>query len=1351
MRIKLIWALLALIFVLKKSEADLIPYGKNAGDQQLDFASSSGIALTVPVPYFDEPQSELFISPKGAISFGKKLDDSEVVNLEENAGNNIAVLYGKAVNGLVYYRTESPESNLATELTGKVQRTFSDASSFKPRIVLIVTWERQIAGGSGENNFQLVLLSDARVTYALLNFDKIEWTNSEGVFSQSGFFFKDGRNMKNINSGTDGIRDLVKLTNYNKDGSFLFRVSGPDVVDPREGGPNDDYEYGNEKEYDSELNDENDLSSCPKDPYKDHCPDTCKIITDDRGCSLCICPARLSQEINTAVENELGDEVQLPPADPIVEQAEEVSPVQDNPQIAPFQNTPIERPTEGTCDSANLSPVAPCHKFASCVDYDTGFCCYCAAGHFGNGKDYLPEESQQRINGFFEGAINGKSIPKTDIYTFVQTRDGQQHTAIAKLPPELANSILLLDTVGSIMGWLFAKRGSDNAYNGFELTGGVFNRTVNIHLGDRSAILIKQEFTGRKNQDYIDVNVFASGTLPDLAPGSEVFYENYMDSYKRERPGLIRSYTEREIRIRENQAERKIKMTVDQQIHYTECRHKEFDKSEVIKIRVTRLNAHLTPNDNLVRFASQSVAVDPNDEPSDPSRGVVAQGVPIVQGSNPVEAGVCATGSHLCTLPHMLCEPAEQSYRCVCETGYQPEIDDSVPIRFRCVLSPQQPSANIRPVVEQPIGPGFCTTHRECHQWGECVFGENGQGRCKCRGWYVGDGVSHCGPPEQAQQPPRPPVYEHSPLQTVGGVCRSHSECGEHGNCVYNVNLGHYKCECIPPYKGDGISCTEEVRADSCENKLGCDVNARCVYDPSRSDSICQCVDGFEGDGRFCTPRNAQAPIVRPPENNEQKTECRDQTECHQNAHCIQSESNERYYCECLPGFRGNGIQSCVSADQCNPSSPNPCNAHAECVYGYAEQAYVCKCIQGFTGDGVICTAHAQATTCDQEPNICHHNAECSFDVKASRYECKCKPGSTGDGYQNCVVESGCYENRSLCHENAQCILGEHGHYVCNCKYGYHGNGLVCHPDSESRPDTLLIGRGMSIISRPTAPEVVGRQLVVVPHQVVVDVDYDCTTERIYWSDISNHVIRSASLNGTEQSSFLESELKSPEGIAIDWSSRNLYYVDSIKDEIGVMSIDGKYQKTLVKEGLTNPRALEIDLIGRKLYYSDWHRENPFIGRVDLDGKNNEVFVNQDIHLPNGLAIVQSTKELCWVDAGSQRLSCIGLDGSHRRLVYAPLEYPFGLAVRNDERFYWTDWKDHQVHTVSIAGHGYTAFPPSVGGGGKIYGLTVPSKCQGTPSACATNNGGCNYLCLPGRHAVQCVCPDNVLDLEGCP
>ncbi|VDK54857.1 unnamed protein product [Gongylonema pulchrum] len=96
----------------------------------------------------------------------------------------------------------------------------------------------------------------------------------------------------------------------------------------------------------------------------------------------------------------------------------------------------------------------------------------------------------------------------------------------------------------------------------------------------------------------------------------------------------------------------------------------------------------------------------------------------------------------------------------------------------------------------------------------------------------------------------------------------------------------------------------------------------------------------------------------------------------------------------------------------------------------------------------------------------------------------------------------------------------------------------------------------------------------------------------------------------------------------------------------------------------------------RFLYYSDWHREHPVIGRMRLDGTENIPFVNTDIHLPNGLAVLLERRELCWVDAGLQRLSCIGLDGRNRRIVFAPLQYPFGLTVHNEQRFYWTDWSE---------------------------------------------------------------------------
>ncbi|KIH67324.1 Low-density lipoprotein receptor repeat class B [Ancylostoma duodenale] len=192
-------------------------------------------------------------------------------------------------------------------------------------------------------------------------------------------------------------------------------------------------------------------------------------------------------------------------------------------------------------------------------------------------------------------------------------------------------------------------------------------------------------------------------------------------------------------------------------------------------------------------------------------------------------------------------------------------------------------------------------------------------------------------------------------------------------------------------------------------------------------------------------------------------------------------------------------------------------------------------------------------------------------------------------------------------------------------------------PDFQSKDDTMLVSRGMAIFQRGVNPETPGKQLIVIPHHIAVGLDYDCKEDRIIWSDISGHSIRSASLNGTDHKSFYASELSSPEGIAVDWSSRNVYYADSLNDEIGVASLDGKYQKALVTEGLVNPRALALDMHNRHLYYTDWHRENPVIGRVDMDGQNNRIFLNDDIHLPNGITILPNRRELCWVDAGNHR------------------------------------------------------------------------------------------------------------------
>jgi nidogen (entactin) len=72
------------------------------------------------------------------------------------------------------------------------------------------------------------------------------------------------------------------------------------------------------------------------------------------------------------------------------------------------------------------------------------------------------------------------------------------------------------------------------------------------------------------------------------------------------------------------------------------------------------------------------------------------------------------------------------------------------------------------------------------------------------------------------------------------------------------------------------------------------------------------------------------------------------------------------------------------------------------------------------------------------------------------------------------------------------------------------------------------------------------------------------------------------------------------------------------------------------------------------MYWSDWNRSGPKIEVANMDGTNRNVFVSNDLGLPNNLAIDFEHNELCWADAGLHRIECIGLHTSNRRIVHTP-------------------------------------------------------------------------------------------------
>lgn len=70
-----------------------------------------------------------------------------------------------------------------------------------------------------------------------------------------------------------------------------------------------------------------------------------------------------------------------------------------------------------------------------------------------------------------------------DINVYVDTAIGLQHTTLSKIPKEKGKSLLLLDTIGNIFGWLFAKVNdseTEKIQNGFSLTGNFKNNRITL-------------------------------------------------------------------------------------------------------------------------------------------------------------------------------------------------------------------------------------------------------------------------------------------------------------------------------------------------------------------------------------------------------------------------------------------------------------------------------------------------------------------------------------------------------------------------------------------------------------------------------------------------------------------------------------------------------------------------------------------------------------------------------------------------------------------------------------------------------------------------------------------------------
>ncbi|NXA41344.1 SNED1 protein, partial [Eudromia elegans] len=191
----------------------------------------------------------LQVNNNGIISFLKEVSQFTPVAFPISKDRRVVAAFWADVDnrraGDVYYR-ESKERAVLERATRDIAQYFPEFPHFSAQWVFIATWYRvTFFGGSSfspVNTFQIVLITDGKLSFTIFNYESITWTTGMhassggdfaglgGIAAQAGFNAGDGKRYFNIpGSRTDDIADVEMTTNVGIPGRWVFRIDDAQV------------------------------------------------------------------------------------------------------------------------------------------------------------------------------------------------------------------------------------------------------------------------------------------------------------------------------------------------------------------------------------------------------------------------------------------------------------------------------------------------------------------------------------------------------------------------------------------------------------------------------------------------------------------------------------------------------------------------------------------------------------------------------------------------------------------------------------------------------------------------------------------------------------------------------------------------------------------------------------------------------------------------------------------------------------------------------------------------------------------------------------------------------------------
>ncbi|XP_069783632.1 low-density lipoprotein receptor-related protein 4-like isoform X2 [Narcine bancroftii] len=575
-------------------------------------------------------------------------------------------------------------------------------------------------------------------------------------------------------------------------------------------------------------------------------------------------------------------------------------------------------------------------------------------------------------------------------------------------------------------------------------------------------------------------------------------------------------------------------------------------------------------------------------------------------------------------------------------------------------------------------------------------------------------------------------------------VCNGEDDCGN-GNdekgCIQSLcGLHEFQCsnlECIPSswLCDNNIDCTDksDESIEQCgralpspspciSNEFSCN-SGECIHHQWYCDGDVDCKDG--NDEINCPPRTCRPDYFR----------CGDGS-------CIHEGSKCNGYRECTDG---SDEFHCKNGSVCNLPSYFRCQS-GECI----DLARVCDHHQD-CADRSDETSECNVNECLVNKGGCLHICH---DLPIG-YKCGCLPGFELFEERFCRDIDEC-QNPDTC---SQTCINKMGSFECLCNKGYRMDPVKESCKAMGEEPCLVFTNHHEIRKiglRKMEYTVIAWQL-----RKAVTLDADIETHTIYWADLIQKAIFSASMDknrNSVQKSNLIKDLGVPVGIAVDWIYKHLYWTDCGTKTISVVKSDGTKRKILFDEDLREPTSIAVNPLSGFIYWSDWG-EPAKIEKAGMNGYDRNPLITRDIEWPQGIALDLVKGRLYWVDSKLHTLSSVDLNGQDRRIVFVSKEFlAHALAITIfEDNVFWIDGERKTLYGINkFTGSDMMLLADNLHDPQDLityHELTQPSGknwCENLKSQ------SCEYMCLPApqinRHSPKytCVCPSGMdLDKDG--